>query len=98
MTHVRLDLNNPEFQADLFSLQKAEQLELLGTLQRMSKMTWDDIYRDRGLRWEALVSRRGPGGGRLYTFRISRKFRGLAYREDNWLRLLSLHADHDSAY
>ena len=38
---VRLDLNNPVFQHGLFQLQKAEQLSVLGTLRKLSDMTWN---------------------------------------------------------
>ena len=95
---LRLDLNNPEFQERLLSLEKDAQRSVLTTLGKLSKMTWDGVYRDVGLKWEALVSRVGPHGGRLYSFRIGKGFRAVAYRQDDWLRILSLHPDHDSAY
>lgn len=95
---VRLDLNNPVFQKQLFSLPKDDQWAVLGTLRRVSAMTWHQIYASPGLKWEAISSRSGPNGSRLYSFRISKKIRGLACRENSWLRILSLHADHDSAY
>lgn len=34
----------------------------------------------------------------LHCLRISRKVRAVLRREDNLLRLLSRHTDHDSAY
>jgi len=95
---LKLDLNNPEFQEQLFTFEKDAQRSVLGTLGKLSKMSWEDVYRDAGLRWEALVSRVGPHGGRLYTLRIGKDFRAVAYRQDEWLRILSLHPDHDSAY
>lgn len=95
---VRLDLNNPELQSDLFALQKEVELEFLTALRRISKMSWEEVDRDGGLRWDACISRKGPRGERLYTFRVTRKFRVLAYREGDWMRLLSLHPDHDPAY
>jgi hypothetical protein len=95
---LQLDLNNPEFQEQLFALEKDVQRSVLGTLGKLSKMTWEGVYRDAGLKWEALVSRVGPGGGRLYSLRMGRGFRAVAYRQENWLRVLSLHPDHDSAY
>jgi len=95
---VQLDLNNPVFQRQWFALPKEAQAGVLGTLHKLSDMTWNQLYQDRGLRWEAIQSRTGPHGGRLYSFRISRGFRGLAYRDGPWMRLLSLHPDHDSAY
>lgn len=95
---IRLDLNNPVFQQQLFSLERPDQLRVLATLRRLAAMTWQELYRDRGLRWELIHSRQGPDGARLYSFRISQGFRGVAYRQEQWLRLLSLHPDHDSAY
>ncbi|WP_342259711.1 hypothetical protein [Candidatus Tisiphia endosymbiont of Metellina segmentata] len=34
----------------------------------------------------------------IYSFRFSQKCRALALREGSYLRLLTLHTDHDSAY
>ncbi len=95
---VRLDLNNPVFQRQLFALEKAQQFGVLGTLRKLANLRWPQVYQDRGLKWELIHSRRGPDGHRLYSFRISQGFRGVAYRDGAWLRLLSLHPDHDSAY
>lgn len=95
---VNLDLNNPVFQRQLFDLRKKEQSDILGTLLKLSKMNWDQVYTDRGLKWEIIFSRTGPHGERVYSFRIGKGFRGLAYRQGDWMRILSLHPDHDSAY
>ena len=95
---VQLDLNNPVFQRQLFRLQKKDQGKVLGMLQKLMDMNWDQLYSDRGLKWELVLSRSGPKGNRLYSFRLGEGFRCVAYREGNWLRLLSLHPDHDSAY
>ncbi|MGH8602593.1 MAG: hypothetical protein ACREXR_07395 [Gammaproteobacteria bacterium] len=95
---VRLDLNNPVFQEALFRLEKAEQLAMLSTLRKIPELTWDQLYRDQGLKWEAIYSRNGPKGERIYSFRVTKKCRALVYREGEWLRILTLHPDHDSAY
>lgn len=95
---VQLDLNSPVFQRDLFALEKPEQTALLSTLKRIRAMTWRQVYADSGLKWETIHSRQGPNDQRLYSFRIGQPFRVVAYREGIWLRLLSLHPDHDSAY
>jgi hypothetical protein len=95
---IQLDLNNPVFQKQLFNLAKKDQLIVLGSLKKIIKMSWEQVYADRGLNWEVISSRPGPKGNRLYSFRIGEGFRGLAFREGNWLRVLSLHPDHDSAY
>ncbi len=95
---VQLDLNNPVFQRNLFSLQKNEQWAIFQTLRKLSRMTWKQVYGDGGLKWEAIQSRTGPHGEKLYSFRIGKAFRAVACREESWLRVLSLHPDHDTAY
>ena len=95
---IRLDLINPVFQRQLFNLTKSNQHNIINTLRKLSNMTWQQIYSDYGLKWEAILSKKGPGGKKLYSFRIGKGFRGVAYRDGLWLRLLSLHPDHDSAY
>ena len=95
---VQLDLNNPVFQRQLFELTKEQQRNVLTTLRKLSEMTWVQVYQDRGLKWESILSRSGPRGERLCSLRMGKGFRAIAYREGDWLRLQSLHPDHDSAY
>lgn len=96
--HIRLDLDNPVFQRQLFNLSKSDQRNILNTLRKLADMTWQQTYSDYGLKWEIILSKKGPDGKKLYSFRVGRGFRGIAYRDSLWLRLLSLHPDHDSAY
>ncbi len=95
--YIRLDLNNPVFQRQLFNLSKSNQHNTLNTLRKLANMTWQQIYSDYGLKWEIILSQKGPGGNKLYSFRVGKGFRGVAYRDGLWLRLLTLHPDHDSA-
>jgi hypothetical protein len=98
-TTVRLDLNNPVFQRDLFGLQKAERHAALETLAKLRHLTWNQVYRDQGLRWEKITSLKPPSGiDALYSLRITQARRALAYREGDFLRLLSIPPDHDAAY
>ncbi len=53
---VLLDLNNPFFLEGLFALPKAEKLAALDTMRKILSMTWFEVYRDRGLQWEKIVS------------------------------------------
>ena len=98
MPRVALDLNNPACQEAWFALEREESLAVLATLRKIHQMEWQQFYGDRGLRWEAILSRSGPGGVRIYSLRVTKRVRAVAYRERDFLRLLSLHADHDSAY
>ena len=91
---IDLDLNLPGFQKDLFGLQKEEAFKVFSTLQKLKRMTWQQVYKDKGLNWEA-ISRTGPNGRNLYTIRASKKIRAVVYREDNFMVFLSLHSDHD---
>ena len=69
---VRLDLNNPVFQEGLFGLQKPERLAALDTLGKLRRLTWDQVYRDPGLKSEKIVSVKPPTGvTALYSLRIT---------------------------
>ncbi|MEK6725153.1 MAG: hypothetical protein AABY54_01180 [Deltaproteobacteria bacterium] len=95
---ILIDINNPVFQEDLFSLEKEEAINILGTLRKIKKLSWIEVYKDKGLKWELVQSKTGLGKQRLYTVRVSKKFRAVVYREAQFIRFLSLHPDHDSAY
>lgn len=96
---ARLDLNNPVFQRDLLGLQKAERHAALDTLARLRQLTWNQIYRDKGLRWEKITSVKPPPGiDALYSLRITQARRAVACRDGDFIRLLSILPDHDAAY
>jgi len=95
---VLLDLNNPVFQDDLFSLGKEEAGRIFAALRKLKRLRWSEVLEDKGLRWELVQSKRGPSGMRFYTIRITDKIRALVYRDGQFMRFLSLHRDHDSAY
>ena len=96
---VRLDLNNPTFQDSLFQLQKPERLAALDTLRKIRQLTWPQLDRDKGLRWEKIQSVKPPAGiDALYSLRITQARRCTAYRNGDFLRLLTIARDHDSAY
>jgi len=95
---VRLDLNNPEFQAEWFALQKEDFIATRNTLRKLCSMNWDQVYLDRGLRWEKIRSVKTCKGRELYTVRLSQKHRAVVYRKNQFMIFVSLHPDHDSAY
>jgi hypothetical protein len=95
---IKIDLNTPEFQNDFFNLEKIEQLALIKTLKKIRKLQWVELYSDKGLKWEAILSKTNKKGERIYTFRFSSKYRATAIRENDFMRLLTLHVDHDGAY
>ena len=90
---VVLDLNYPDFQAELFELDPAELRKVFKTLKKLRALTWQDTFRDKGLHWEELKSRPGK-----YTVRLSQSYRAIVIRDGAAMRFLMLHPDHDSAY
>ena len=99
LAQVRLDLNNPVFQAHLLTLQKPERQAALDTLNKLRQITWSQLYRDAGLKWEKIVSVKPPVGvDAIYSLRISQSRRAAAYRDGDFIRLLSIAPDHDSTY
>lgn len=96
---VRLDLNNPVFQRELLGLQKAERHAALDTLAKLRQLGWQQVYRDKGLHWEKIISVKPPPGiDALYSLRITQSRRAVAYRDGAFIRLLSIPPDHDAAY
>ncbi len=97
--NVRLDLNNPVFQENLLSLPKAERLAALDTLNKIRQLTWNQIYRDNGLKWEKIFSVKLPANiDALYSLRITLSRRATAFRDGDFIRLLTIAPDHDSTY
>lgn len=96
---VRLDLNNPVFQENLLTLQKPERLAALDTLGKLRRMTWSQVYRDKGLKWEKIVSVKAPSGiDSIYSLRITQSRRATAWRDGDFIRLLTIASDHDGTY
>jgi hypothetical protein len=90
---VLLDLNFPEFQAEIFDLDASEVKKLFKTFRKLRGMTWNEVFRDHGLKWEELRSVPGK-----YTIRLSQSYRSVVIRDGRWMRFEALHLDHDRAY
>ncbi len=95
---IQLDLNNPRFQSEFFKLEKNESFAMMRTFRKLAQLEWNEIYQDSGLNWEAIQSRTGDDGERIFSIRITQKFRAVVQRDKNMMRFLELHPDHDSAY
>jgi hypothetical protein len=95
---VRLDLNSPEFQEVFFRLELEEMKQVVSSLRRLFGLDWSSLYRHGGFNWEAIAHLKAPNGAKIYSLRLSQKIRALAYRDGDFLRFVSLHPDHDSAY
>ena len=97
--NVQLDLNHEIFQKNWLEPDKSERDRVTDTLRKLRQLTWDQVYRDPGLKWEKVASIKPPQGiDAIYTIRISRSRRATAYRDGNFLRFLTIAPDHDAAY
>src|SRR2546430_16266789 len=93
-TAVRLDLNNEVFQENWWSLDKAERNRVTVSLRKLQHMTWDQVYRDPGLKWERIASVKAPQAiDAIYSIRIAQEQRAIVYRDGAVLRLLTIQSD-----
>ena len=103
---VLLDLNNPELLKSLFALEENDKIQLFKQLEKISKLTWADVQRDPGLKWEKIypvpvtLQRHLPDDKQrtLYSIRLTQAKRAVVLREGNYMRFLALPRDHDSTY
>ena len=97
-SRIRLDVNSPEFQDVFLRLQADELRQVVASLGRLRELDWNSLYRHTGFRWEAIEHLKAPNGAKVYSLRLSQRIRAVAFRDGDFLRLISLHPDHDSAY
>ena len=95
---MRIDLNFPDFQKDLFKLQKYEPYALIKTLRTLSRMDFDQLRPSTGHNLEHMKNMKTRKGHPIYSIRITRSFRAAISIDSDYLRFISLHPDHDSAY
>jgi len=71
----------------------------LETLNKLRRMTWSQVYRDKGLKWEKIVSVAPPAGvSAIHSLRITQSRRATAYRDGDFMRFLTVAPDHDATY
>jgi len=95
---LKIDLNFPDFQKDLFKFEKKELYALIKTFRTLSRMGFDQLRSSSGLNLEQIKKTKTRKGNPIYSIRITRSFRAILSIEGDYLRFISLHPDHDSAY
>lgn len=96
---IKLDLNNPEFQESWLKLDKVERNRVTDTLKKLNQLSWEQVYKDQGLKWEKIASVKPPKGiEAIYSLRITQYCRAVAYRNDDIMSLLIISPDHDATY
>ena len=87
-------------EADL-AIEKDEKVRVLNALEKINQLTWSQVYRDAGLKWEAITNSPvplPPGIQSVYSLRITQARRAVACRDSQFMRLLWIAPDHDSTY
>jgi hypothetical protein len=102
---VQCDLEFPSLQEQLKRLESADFDAVLTKVVKINEMTWQQVYATsskgkgkRGLNWEVLPNQKTASGGTVASIRITDKFRARVTRDGVFMRFISLHPDHDSAY
>lgn len=90
---ILLDLNFPGFQSELFGLDNADAKKVFKIFRKLTGITWNEVFRDHGLKWEELKSADGK-----FTIRLSQSYRAVVVRDGPFMRFQALHKDHDGAY
>ena len=95
---MKIDLNFPPFQQDLFSLDKTQLTAFVKSVKKINKMDLRQVQQSSGLNLEKVKNLKTSNGKTLYSIRMSKSFRAVICIEDDFIRFISLHPDHDSAY
>jgi hypothetical protein len=95
---LKLDLNLPEFQSDLFKLDKKDLFTLIKSFRLLKKNNFDHLKRSKGFNLEKLKNVKTRKGKAVYSIRLSKRFRALITVNNDFLQFISLHPDHNSAY
>jgi hypothetical protein len=102
--NIEIDLEWPRAQKELQDLEIKELNQIEATIEKIKKMTWDQVYKTssksqkRGLNWEPIEGQQTATGKTIASIRVSRKSRARVCRDGNFFKFISFHPDHDSAY
>ena len=96
---IQLDLNTPTFQESWFSLESSDAERVRSAFARIRKLSWPEFYKANGFKWEKVLCISPPTGvDALYTFMVADSIRGVAYRDENFMRVMYIQPDHDATY
>ena len=102
---VKCDLEFWRVEKDLIELLTTPEIETFRTcIKKIEQMTWLQVMstssktQKRGLNWEVLNDQETSAGRPIATIRVNAKFRARVTRDGVFMRFISLHPDHDSAY
>ena len=85
---MKIDLNFPLFQQDLFSLNKIELSAFIRSVKRINKMSLQQIQQSSGLNLEKIKNIKTPNGKTIYSIRISQSFRAVINIKGDFVRFI----------
>jgi hypothetical protein len=100
---IRCDLEFPRFQRELEEMESGQLERVFACIDKIGQMTWAQVLatsskkQKRGLNWEVL-DQRTTSGAVIASIRVSEKLRARVMRQGVFMRFISIHPDHDSAY
>lgn len=103
---VAVDVGFDGFKNDFKILTAEEQSEFFDSITKLQKTTWQQLWdsssktpgQKRGFNYEKIEGQKTQAGNQVHSIRITKKFRARVTRDGRWMRFISLHPDHDSAY
>ncbi|RYZ80862.1 MAG: hypothetical protein EOP04_25070 [Proteobacteria bacterium] len=102
-SHIKVDMTFPSLIKEIQDLTKSQLQELLESTVKLQKITWKELWEQStkgkgktGFNYELIEE--DPDLGNIHSIRITKSFRARVIRENEWMRFISLHPDHDSAY
>ena len=74
---MKIDLNFPPVQQDLFSLDKTQLTAFVKSVKKINKMDLSQVQQSSGLNLEKIKNLNTSNGKTLYSIRMSKSFRAL---------------------
>ena len=74
---MKIDLNFPPFQQDLFSLDKTKLSIFVQSVKKINKMDLRQVQQSSGLNLEKIQNIKTPNGKTLYSIRMSKSFKAV---------------------
>ncbi len=92
----RLDFTKVESSMGFDILAETDYATFIDTFRRFEKLSWEDIYIDKGLNYKEYKGKRISHNfpGKSYKFRTSRKYRCHGFRSDETFVVIGFEIDH----
>ena len=101
--YVRVDLSFPAFVKQLATLEREQLQEIMDSTVKLQKTTWQELWAQStkgkgktGFNYEFIEEDKDLG--KIHFIRITGVCRARVVRENEWMRFISIHPDHEGAY